>query len=70
MMKEKNALSRKVDKAWKDLKLFRAPPEEVEIIKEVLDAEAMEAGAIDAAEADELEWMGEELARKLGGAFC
>ena len=51
-------------------KLFCAPSEEAEITKEVLNAEATEADAIDAAEADELTMMGEELTRKLGGAFC
>ena len=51
-------------------KLFHAPLEEAEIIKEVLDAEVTEADTIDAAEADELTTMGEEIARELGGAIC
>lgn len=51
-------------------RLFRAPLEEAEITEEVLNAEATEANAIDAAEADELTTMGKELVRKLGGGFC
>ena len=44
-------------------KLFHAPLEEAEIIKEIVDAETTEADVIDATEADELETMGEELTR-------
>ena len=51
-------------------KLFRAPSEEAEIIKDVLDAEGTEADAIGVAEADKLTTMGEEIVRTLGGAFC
>ena len=51
-------------------KFFRAPSEEAEIIKKVLDAEVTEANAINAAETNELRTMGEELAHELGGSFC
>ena len=51
-------------------KLFRLLLEEAEIIKELLDVEVTEADAIDAAEADKLTTMGEEIPRKVGGTFC
>ena len=46
-------------------KLFRAPPEEADIIAEAFNTEATETDATDAPEADELEMMGDEIARKL-----
>ena len=50
-------------------KLFRAPLEEADIIKEVLGVEVTEADQSNVAEVDMFTTMGKEIARKLGGVL-
>lgn len=52
-------------------KLYRAPPEEAEVIEEVLEAEETAGDAADEADLDiDVHAEGDALARAEGGAYC